>query len=90
MHQEGQGSSSTGTIAGDQKDDIESSPIFENGNQHPSNVIVLRCTPVLQSWMTTIRDSRTDGAIFHRTVEQVSRMLLYEGRLFTMRGITYD
>lgn len=74
MHQEVDGSSSSGTAPHDQ----ENSNIFENGSQYPSNVVVLRCTPLLQSWMTTIRDSRTDGHTFHKAVEQVSRMILFE------------
>lgn len=78
MHQEVDGSSSSGTAPHDQ----ENSNIFENGSQYPSNVVVLRCTPLLQSWMTTIRDSRTDGHTFHKAVEQVSRMILFEGISF--------
>ncbi|KAL2222471.1 putative uracil phosphoribosyltransferase [Thermoascus aurantiacus ATCC 26904] len=51
-----------------------------NGNaKSPSTkVTVLRDTPQLRCWMTTIRDARTQGPEFARAVGQVSRMLMYE------------
>ncbi|KAL2004563.1 hypothetical protein VTN00DRAFT_3448 [Thermoascus crustaceus] len=43
-----------------------------------SNVTVLRDTQQLRCWMTTIRDATTQGPVFVRAVEQVSRVLMYE------------
>lgn len=52
-----------------------------NGNAKltSNNVTVLRDTQQLRCWMTTIRDATTQGPVFVRAVEQVSRVLMYEG-----------